>query len=196
LFEFADAGVWALPNGEGLDIEAFAESGDDGGADVVLGGGLGEELEENEVVVAVGEDAGEVVGFGEDEAVGVVGGGDWGEFSAELEGGGDAEAEVVEILLAGEIGRGGDEAGGDLRGGGVDGCAEGFAGGGEGDESAGGGVGVLMGFEVGAVDPEVAGEEAVGGAAGDAEGGHAGLSVAGSGPGVVSCRGRAGLEEE
>ena len=106
MFEFADAGVWALPNGEGLDIEAFAESGDDGGADVVLGGGLGEELEENEVVVAVGEDAGEVVGFGEDEAVGVVGGGDWGEFSAELEGGGDAEAEVVEILLAGEVGCG------------------------------------------------------------------------------------------
>ena len=129
-------------------------------------------MEEDKVVVAVCEDAGEVVGFREEEAVGVVGGGDWGELAAELESGGDAEAKVVEILPAGEIGGRRDEAGGDLRGGGVDGGAERFAGGGEGDESARGGFGVLFGFEVGAVDPEVAGVEAVGGAASDAEGGH------------------------
>ncbi len=74
LFEFADAGVGALPDGEatGVGAEAFAEDFGQELADVVLRGALGEELEDDEVVVAVGDDAGEVVGFGEDEAVGVV----------------------------------------------------------------------------------------------------------------------------
>ena len=49
-----------------------AEGLDDDLADVVLCRALGEELQEDEVVVAVGDDAGQVVGFGEDEAVRVV----------------------------------------------------------------------------------------------------------------------------
>ncbi len=74
MFEFADLWVGALPEGDapGVGAEVFAEDFGEELADVVLGGALGEELEDDEVVVAVGDDAGEVVGFGEDESAGVV----------------------------------------------------------------------------------------------------------------------------
>jgi hypothetical protein len=55
---------------------------------------LGEELEEDEIVVAIGDDAWEIVGFGEDETVGVVGFGDGGEGLAEMKRAVDARAEV------------------------------------------------------------------------------------------------------
>ncbi len=172
MFELADAWVGALPDGEGCGGEAFAEGVGEDGTDVVLRGALREELDEDEVVVAVGDDAGEVVGLGEDEAVGVGGLGDGGEVAAELESGVDAGAEVGEVLMAREAGCAGDEASGDLRGGGVErGAERDLAGVGEGDEGAGV-WGELIGFEIGFVDPEVACAETVGGAAGDAECGH------------------------
>ena len=74
LFEFADLWVGALPEGDapGVWAEVFAEDFGYQFSDVVLRGALGEELEDDEVVVAVGDDAGESVGLGEDESAGVV----------------------------------------------------------------------------------------------------------------------------
>ena len=81
------------------------------------------------------------------------------------EGGFDASAEVGEVGGSGEGGGARDEAKGDFGFGTVEGGAErDGAGVGDGDEGAGGGVGEV--FDVGAIDPEVAGAESVGGAAG------------------------------
>ena len=68
MFEFADAGVGALD--DGVDPGLGGEDVDEDLADVVLRGALGEQLHDDERVVAVGDDAGERVGFGEDEAAG------------------------------------------------------------------------------------------------------------------------------
>jgi hypothetical protein len=62
-----------------------AESFDDDVADVVLCGALREELQEDEIVVAIGDDAGKIVGLGEDQAVRVVLWSDWSEFAPESE---------------------------------------------------------------------------------------------------------------
>ena len=144
----------------------IAEGAGEGGADVILRGGLGEELEEDEVGVEVGDDAGELVGFGEDEAGGVVFVTGGGELVAQGEGCGGALGDVFEVGFAGEGRKVRDEAQRDLRGGGEDGGAErGAAGVKDGDEGTGGDVGAAgCGAElgdVGAVDPEVAGAEAV-----------------------------------
>ena len=101
-----------------------AEDFDDDLADVVLRRALGEQLQEDEVVVAVGDDAGEVVGLGEDQAVRVVFRSDRGELAAERERGFDAGSQVNEVLLAREGGGARDEARDDLRGGGVERGAE------------------------------------------------------------------------
>ena len=64
-----------LGSGRSMMVAGLRRSRKDFGedvADVVLRCALGEELEDDEVVVAVGDDAGEVVGLGEDEAAGVV----------------------------------------------------------------------------------------------------------------------------
>ena len=118
-------GVGALDDGEGLSTlaEAFAEGFDDGGAEVVLGGSLGEELEDGEVVVSVDDDAGERVGFAEDEAEGV---GLGGELGAEGEGGAAIRPRTVARYASRlRAGFGGDHAEGDLGGVAIEGGAEG-----------------------------------------------------------------------
>ena len=96
--------------------ELCAESFDDDLADVVLCRALGEELQEDQVVVTVGNDAGEVVGLGEDQTVRVVFRSDRSEFAAERECRFDASLEIGEVLLACESGCARDEARGDFGG--------------------------------------------------------------------------------
>lgn len=133
LFEFADLWVGALPEGDtpGVGVyvgaEAVAQDFGEEVADVVLCGPLGEELEDDEVVVAVGDDAGEVVGLGEDEAAGVVFHGLGGYFVAEGEGGEDSLAELLEVGGSGECGFVRDDSYCDLRRGAVEAGAEGDA---------------------------------------------------------------------
>lgn len=78
VFELADAPVGAFDDGaeswqvaEGAGAFGGEEFFREEFAEIVLRGALGEELEEDEVAVAVGDDAGEVVGFREDEADGI-----------------------------------------------------------------------------------------------------------------------------
>lgn len=135
---------------------------------------MGEELQEDEVVVLVGDDAGEVVGFAEEEAARVVFGGDGGEIGAEPEGGADTGTHVAEVLSAAGSGLVRDEAEGDLRGRAVEGGAvRDPAAVDDGDERSGRDftvvdVGFCAGidrtfefFDVGSVDPQVARSETV-----------------------------------
>ena len=126
LLELADARIGTLPEGERLVARGklCAEDFDDDLADVILRSALREQLQENEVVIAIGDDAGEVVGLGEDQAVRVVFGSDRGELATERERGCDAGSQVNEVLLAREGGRARDEARDDLRGGGIECGAE------------------------------------------------------------------------
>ena len=114
-FELANARVRTLPDREGrlLASEGGAERCDEDGANVVLRRALGEELQEDEVVVAVGDDAGKIVSLGEDEAVRVVLRRGGSKLSAKLQRGVDAGAEVGKVLRAAERGRARDEACGD-----------------------------------------------------------------------------------
>ena len=127
LLQFPDSWVGAFE--DGCDSGQSGEDGGEGGADVVLGSCLGEELDDDEVVVAVDDDAGEVVCLGEDEAGGVaacevVGGCD-AELVAKRDGGVEADAEELEEGCAVECGFGGDEPDGDLGGGAIDAGADG-----------------------------------------------------------------------
>ncbi len=91
LFELANAGIRSLPDGEIFAVgrEVFAQGFYENFSDVVLGGALGEELEDDEVLVTIGDDSREVIGFCEDEAEGV---GVWSDDGAEAERGFDAGA--------------------------------------------------------------------------------------------------------
>ena len=71
------------------------------GADVVLRGALGEQLEKYEIVVAVGDDAGKIVGLRKNEAVRIIRFSDGSELIAESECGFDAGTQVGQILLTG-----------------------------------------------------------------------------------------------
>jgi hypothetical protein len=114
---------------------------------------LREDLQAKNVVVAIDYEAGEKVGFAEDDAVGV-GVADY--FLAISEGVGDPLAkqrrEIGDRLVR-------DEANGDLRGAGVESGAEGLATlVRDGDEGAG--RDIVGEHDVGAVDPNVAGFQA------------------------------------
>ena len=146
---------------------------DDDGANIVLRGALGEKLDEDEIVVTIGDDAGEIVGLREYEAVRIVGGSYRSELTAECECGFDAGTEVSEVLRAGESWSARNEARGNHRFGRIErGAERDVTGIGEGDEGAGREIGMRGRFEIGAIDPEMAGAETVCGAAGDAEGEH------------------------
>uniref|UniRef100_E6QKZ5 Uncharacterized protein n=1 Tax=mine drainage metagenome TaxID=410659 RepID=E6QKZ5_9ZZZZ len=72
-FEGANAWVGSFPEGKrgAVGIEVMANGGDDGGAD---GGGVQparEELDDDQIGVLVEDDAGEIIGFAEDQAAGV-----------------------------------------------------------------------------------------------------------------------------
>src|SRR5580698_5188560 len=71
-FELADAGVDAFDDGRGM--KAGGEFGEDRLADGIGVHGLGEDLERENVVVAVDDEAGKEIGFAEDKtkSVGVV----------------------------------------------------------------------------------------------------------------------------
>jgi len=172
LLKLANPGIRALPESERLPVgrEMGAQSFAEDSADIVLRGALSEELRQDKIVVAIGDDAGKVVGFRKDQAVRVVGCGacgivrknDWGELIAEGERGFYAGAQVGEILLAGESGGARDEARSNhgLRR--IErGAERDIARVSEGDERAGFEIGSLSGgwcrFEVGAIDPEMAG---------------------------------------
>src|SRR5208282_1277971 len=117
-FELPDTRVSALEYGGGMQV--LRKSGDDRLTDWIGVHGLGKDLEGEDVVVAVGDEAREEVRFAEDEAVGV-GVVDYGL----------AVGERVGDALFQECGKvgdrlGGDHADGDLRGAGVEGRAQGL----------------------------------------------------------------------
>jgi hypothetical protein len=115
-------------------------------------------------VVAVDDEAGELVGFAEDDAVGV---GVVDDASAVEEGGFDAAAEEGAVDGFGLIG---EEAQGDLGSGAVVGGAEDAAGGsGDEDGIAGGGSATVE--DIAGEDPGVAGGDPGGAFRGDADGG-------------------------
>ena len=118
-FEFADAGVDALEDRGGSEM--LGECGEDGFANGVGVHGLGEDLEGEDVAVAIDDEAGEKVGFAEDEAVGV---GIVDYVLAVGDGVGDAVAQKCGEIRD-WIGR--DHADGDLRGTRVEGRAHGLA---------------------------------------------------------------------
>ena len=126
MLELANARVRTLPDREGAFFvsEGGTECCDEDGANVVLRRALGEQLQKDEVVVAVGDDAGKIVGLGEDEAMRVVLRRRGSKLAAELERGVDAGAEVGEVLRAAERGRARDEARGDGGRGGIECGAE------------------------------------------------------------------------
>jgi hypothetical protein len=62
------------------------------------------QLQQDEIVVAIGDDARKVIGFGEDQAMRVVLCVEGREFAAELQGGCDSFAQLREVLIAGEGG--------------------------------------------------------------------------------------------
>ena len=173
LLELANARVRALPDRERrfLASEGCAESCDEDGANVVLRSALREQLQEDEVVVTVGDDAGKIVGLGEDEAVRIVGRRHWRKLATKLQRSVDAGAQVGKVLGAAERGRARDEARGD---GGCRrierGAQRNLARVGDRDqrprlECRGG----LLRFEIGAIDPEMAGAKPVSSAACNAE---------------------------
>jgi hypothetical protein len=125
LLEDADARVGTLEDGTRAEVgvrkfrgERLEERARDGFADVGEVEALGEYLDEDEVVVAIDDEAGELVGFGEDEAGGICGSGEKREAAGD--GGGDALFEEGEegIAIGEFVGR--EEAEGDLGGGGVE----------------------------------------------------------------------------
>ncbi len=115
-FEFADARIDALDDRGGSEM--LGESGENGFADGVGVHGLGEDLDGEDVVVAIDDEAGEEVGFAEDEAVGV---GIADEVLAVGDGVGDAVSQKCGEIRD-WIGR--DHADRDLRGTGVEGRAD------------------------------------------------------------------------
>ena len=80
--------------------EGCTERCDEDGANVILRSALRDKLQEHEVVVTVGDDTGNVVGLGEDEAMRIVGRRCWSKLAAKLQRGVDAGAEVGEVLGA------------------------------------------------------------------------------------------------
>ena len=75
MLEDTDAGVGALEDSAGAEVgvrkfrgEGLEQSARDGFADVGEVQALGEDLDEDEVVVAIDDEAGELVGFGKDQA--------------------------------------------------------------------------------------------------------------------------------
>lgn len=159
-FGFADGAFVALDDAawledvvEGLDDEVLAEIH-----------GEGEGLDDEEVAVAVDDEAGEAVGFAPDDAAEIEV--DAGGF-ADGDGALDAAGEEVEVEILASVG---EEAGGDLGLGIVDGTAEGLAADVlKMDDIAGLGIAEAL-LDFSGVDPEVAVEEA--GAGLDGEGGH------------------------
>ena len=119
-FELTDTGVGAFPDGNfagqlfGQDFDA-----DVSGFRVVEA--FGEELHDYDSGVFVDDEAGEIVGFGEDETAGV--GFRAEERLAAIDGGSQAVGELGEPLGLGDE-FAGDEAQGDLRDGAVEGGAE------------------------------------------------------------------------
>jgi len=77
LLELTDTWIGALPESQRLAVrcQPLAKGRNDGLANVVLRRALREQLQDDEIVVAVGEDAGKVIGFTEKQPMGIVLGG-------------------------------------------------------------------------------------------------------------------------
>ena len=166
-FEFADPGVDALDDGGWA--QAGGQFREDGLADGFAVHGLGEDLEGKNVVVAVDDQAGEEVGFAEDEAIGL---GVADESPAVGNSVGNALAkqggEIRDRFMGGRPSR--KHADGDLRRAGIERRAQVLAAVvGNADERAG--EDAFGGDDIGAVDPDVAGFEAGGSAGGNLDGG-------------------------
>jgi len=157
-----------------------AEGFNQDGANIILGCSLREELEQDKIVIAIGDDAGKVVRLSKDKTVRVVGTCDGSEFAAESECGFNAAAKLGEILFAGECGSARDDARRDHRCRRIKRSAErDVACIGDCDQRAGLDSVGWRRIEVGAINPEVAGAKTVCGAARYAERGHA-LTVYGA----------------
>jgi len=159
LFLRTDGGVVPFPDAAGG--EEFFEELDDEGLGAVHA--LREGLEDESVVVEIDDQAREAIGFGEDEAAGggVLDG-------AAAVGDGGLESGTEEGFVEG-FDLGGEEAEGDLGRGGEVGGTEGETTVVE-DGDGVAGAGVVGTVDIGGVDPDVAGGEAIGGAFLDAEG--------------------------
>jgi hypothetical protein len=159
-FTVADGDIVAEDDGAGG--EEFVERGEEVGLGAVHA--LVEGLEDERVMVAVDDEAGEQVGFGEDDAVGV---GVVDDVAAVEEGGFEAASEEGGADGFGLIG---EQAQRDLGRGAVVGGAEDAAGGsGDEDGIAGGGGAAVE--DIACEDPGVAGGDAGGAFFGDPDGG-------------------------
>lgn len=172
LLELADTRIGTLKNREGLvsGTQGRAESVDQGLPDVVLCGALGQQLHDDEVGIAVGYDAGEVIGLGKDQTLGIGVRIDRRNVPPASQSFGNALSEIGKVLGAIQAGNGGNHAQGELRGRRIQ----------RGAERAAGNVfhrheparrqlrlRGRIGEQIGAIYPKVAGAKTVRGAAGN-----------------------------